>query len=86
MANVNCSITRREAETPETWHAVDDSMLSELKKDPVSEWGFGAGELLKSADKIVKVGPSINHIAEKLSTDTIGTVWFVRSTRAQNMV
>ncbi|KAE9397735.1 FAD/NAD(P)-binding domain-containing protein [Gymnopus androsaceus JB14] len=50
------AITRREAETKETWRAVDDTMLAELKKDPVSEWGFGAGELVKTAEKMVKFG------------------------------
>ncbi|KAE9386862.1 hypothetical protein BT96DRAFT_981592, partial [Gymnopus androsaceus JB14] len=46
-------ITRPEAETKETWRAVDDTMLA---KDPVSEWGFGAGELVKTAEKMVKFG------------------------------
>ncbi|KAE9409016.1 FAD/NAD(P)-binding domain-containing protein [Gymnopus androsaceus JB14] len=50
------AVTRREAETKETWRAVDDTMLAELKKDPVSEWGFGAGELVKTAQKIIKYG------------------------------
>ncbi|KAJ3798388.1 hypothetical protein GGU11DRAFT_781151 [Lentinula aff. detonsa] len=50
------AITRREAEHKETWRAVDDSMLQELKKDPVSEWSFGAGELLQTAHKMIKYG------------------------------
>ncbi|KAJ3809644.1 FAD/NAD(P)-binding domain-containing protein [Lentinula aff. lateritia] len=50
------AITRREAEHKETWRAVDDSILEELKKEPVSKWGFGAGELVQTAEKMIKYG------------------------------
>ncbi|KAF9072189.1 hypothetical protein BDP27DRAFT_1320882 [Rhodocollybia butyracea] len=50
------AITRREDEHKETWRAVDDSTLADLKQDPVSQWPFGAGELVKSSSKIVKYG------------------------------
>lgn len=53
---ISSSISRREAETKETWRAVDDTMLQKLKEDPASSWGFGAGELFKNAEKIVKYG------------------------------
>lgn len=55
MNNLRYRITRREAEHKETWRAVDDSILEELKKDPVSKWGFGAGELVQTAKKMIKV-------------------------------
>ncbi|KAJ3713415.1 hypothetical protein C8R42DRAFT_593238 [Lentinula raphanica] len=50
------AITRRETEHKETWRAVDDSMLQELKQDPVAEWGHGAGELVQTAYKMTKYG------------------------------
>ncbi|KIK68856.1 hypothetical protein GYMLUDRAFT_34848 [Collybiopsis luxurians FD-317 M1] len=50
------AVTRRESEEKETWHAVDDSMLKSLKEIPASQWGFGAGELIKNSLKLTKYG------------------------------
>lgn len=54
----HCSwaITRREPETKESWRAVDDSTLEEIRNDPTSGWAFGAGELVKTAETVVKYG------------------------------
>ncbi|KAJ4468286.1 hypothetical protein J3R30DRAFT_1696213 [Lentinula aciculospora] len=60
------AISRREAEHKETWRAVDDSILEELKKDPVSEWEFGAGELVQTAFKMIKVGSFVSSIQKNL--------------------
>ncbi|KAJ8077016.1 hypothetical protein PM082_001439 [Marasmius tenuissimus] len=50
------AITRREDEKRETWRSVDSSTLERLKTDECSQWGFGAGDLIKTSEKIVKFG------------------------------
>ncbi|KAL0581826.1 hypothetical protein V5O48_000194 [Marasmius crinis-equi] len=50
------AITRREQEMRETWRSVDSSTLEKLKADECSEWAFGAGDLIKTSEKIVKFG------------------------------
>ncbi|KAF9264188.1 FAD/NAD(P)-binding domain-containing protein [Marasmius fiardii PR-910] len=49
-------ITRREAEMRETWRSVDNSMLERLRGDECSLWKFGAGDLIRTAERIVKYG------------------------------
>lgn len=50
------SISQREPEAPETWHAMDEHKQDEVRNGPFSHWDFGAGELIKTAEKIIKVG------------------------------
>ncbi|KAF5370787.1 hypothetical protein D9758_002108 [Tetrapyrgos nigripes] len=50
------AITRQEPETKEGWRAVDDSLLDQMRQDPCSQWGMGAGELVRKAQKIIKYG------------------------------
>jgi len=50
------AVTRREDEEKETWRSMDQSKQDEFKSGPFSEWGFGGGELVKTAEKMVKYG------------------------------
>ncbi|KAI0949744.1 hypothetical protein AcW1_009265 [Taiwanofungus camphoratus] len=49
------AITVQESEAKETWRSMDEERQKEFKEGPISKWGFGAGELVSTADKIVKV-------------------------------
>ncbi|KAG7090882.1 hypothetical protein E1B28_009963 [Marasmius oreades] len=50
------AVTRREAEMRETWRNVDNSTLKQLRTDECSQWKFGAGDLIKTSERIVKFG------------------------------
>ncbi|KAI0294790.1 FAD/NAD-P-binding domain-containing protein [Russula brevipes] len=50
------AITLREGEARESWRAVDQHEVEKIKRTPVSQWGFGASELIETAEKIVKFG------------------------------
>ncbi|CCL99839.1 uncharacterized protein FIBRA_01863 [Fibroporia radiculosa] len=50
------AITQREPEAKETWRSMDEIRQNAFKKSPFSEWGLGAGEIVQSADTIVKYG------------------------------
>ncbi|KAH9920085.1 uncharacterized protein B0H18DRAFT_1025880 [Fomitopsis serialis] len=50
------AITRREAEARESWRSIDDEQQNHFKEGPWSQWPFGAGELVRTADRIVKYG------------------------------
>ncbi|KAJ7594751.1 hypothetical protein C8J56DRAFT_1002540 [Mycena floridula] len=50
------ALTRREAEHKETWRAVDLSTLESVRQDVTGSWGFGVGDLIKNAEKVVKYG------------------------------
>ncbi|KAI0271689.1 hypothetical protein BC834DRAFT_456367 [Gloeopeniophorella convolvens] len=58
------AITLREGEARETWRAVDQQEVEEIQKTPIAQWGFGASELIKTAEKVVKFGlydrPNLN--------------------------
>lgn len=41
--------------TKETWRNVGEKELEAFKSGPFSEWGFGAGEIVKSTTSITKV-------------------------------
>ncbi len=49
------SITQREAEEKETWRDMDEARQKEFKEGPFSKLPFGGGELVRTADKIIKV-------------------------------
>jgi hypothetical protein len=49
------SITLREGEARESWHAIDQHKVETIKKTPVAQWGFGASELIETTEKVVKV-------------------------------
>lgn len=48
-------ITARESEVKEDWKAQHIDQQNEIRKGTLSDWGFGAGELVKSGERIVKV-------------------------------
>ncbi|KAH9832255.1 uncharacterized protein C8Q71DRAFT_778149 [Rhodofomes roseus] len=50
------AISRREAEARESWRSVDEEQQKQFKEGPWSQWPFGAGELVRTADRIVKYG------------------------------
>ncbi|KZT70890.1 FAD/NAD(P)-binding domain-containing protein [Daedalea quercina L-15889] len=50
------AITRREAEARETWRSMDEEQQKSFKEGPWSQWPFGVGELVRTADQIVKYG------------------------------
>jgi len=50
------AITRREAEARETWRVADEKLQEGIKNGPMSTWGFGAGDLVKSGQNITKFG------------------------------
>ncbi|KAL0956145.1 hypothetical protein HGRIS_002308 [Hohenbuehelia grisea] len=50
------AITRREPELKESWRSLDDEKQTQIKTGEFSTWPFGAGELVKHADRIVKYG------------------------------
>ena len=57
-----CSICKREVEARETWRAVDEAAAEAFKKTEFSEWDFGAGDLVKSSTKILRVTQSLCRI------------------------
>ncbi|KAG0706056.1 hypothetical protein DFH29DRAFT_872555 [Suillus ampliporus] len=50
------AITTREAEVKEDWKTQKAEQQDEIRRGPLSTWGFGAGELVKTGQKIVKYG------------------------------
>jgi salicylate hydroxylase len=50
------AVTRREDEHKETWGDMDQEKQDEFKNGPFSEWGFGGGELVRTANRIIKYG------------------------------
>ncbi|OBZ66994.1 Zeaxanthin epoxidase, chloroplastic [Grifola frondosa] len=53
---ISWAITLQEPEAKETWRDMDEDRQREFKKGQFSQWGFGAGELVKTADTLVKYG------------------------------
>lgn len=49
------SVSSNEQESKESWRSVDEERQKEFKHGPHSQWAFGAGELVKTTEKIVKV-------------------------------
>ncbi|KAI0768794.1 FAD/NAD-P-binding domain-containing protein [Trametes elegans] len=50
------AITQREAEERETWRNMDEDGQRTFKEGPFARLPFGGGELVRTADKIVKFG------------------------------
>ncbi|KIK47163.1 hypothetical protein CY34DRAFT_799699 [Suillus luteus UH-Slu-Lm8-n1] len=50
------AITTREAEVKEDWKTQHVEQQNEIRRGPLSHWGFGAGDLVKTGQKIVKYG------------------------------
>lgn len=50
------AITTRGAEAKEDWRTQNAEQQNEIRKGPLSAWGFGAGDLVKTGQKIVKYG------------------------------
>ncbi|KAI0688726.1 FAD/NAD(P)-binding domain-containing protein [Cerioporus squamosus] len=50
------AITQREAEAKETWRGMDEARQKEFKEGPFSKLPFGGGELVRTAESIVKYG------------------------------
>lgn len=49
------SITTREAEVKEDWKTQTMEQQDKIRGGPLSLWGFGAGDLVKTGEKVVKV-------------------------------
>ncbi|KAG2143868.1 hypothetical protein BD769DRAFT_1625589 [Suillus cothurnatus] len=50
------AITTRGAEAKEDWKTQNVEQQNEIRNGPFSAWGFGAGDLVKTGQKIVKYG------------------------------
>ncbi|KAJ7123872.1 hypothetical protein C8R43DRAFT_1090705 [Mycena crocata] len=50
------AFTRRESETKETWRAMDTAAQDAVRNGPFSQLPFGAGDLVRNAEKITKYG------------------------------
>ena len=55
------SVTTREAEAKETWGTVNIQTAQSFLRSPVSNWGQGAGELVKTTEKVIKVRLMYRH-------------------------
>ncbi|RPD54084.1 FAD/NAD(P)-binding domain-containing protein [Lentinus tigrinus ALCF2SS1-6] len=53
---ISWAITQREAEEKETWRDMDEAKEKEFKEGPFSKLPFGGGELVRTADRIIKYG------------------------------
>lgn len=50
------AVTTREAESKETWGTVNIQTAQDFMRSPVSNWGQGAGELVKTTERVIKYG------------------------------
>lgn len=48
-------ITQPEEEHKESWRSIDEEQKEAFKSGPLSQWDFGAGEMVKTTTKIIKV-------------------------------
>lgn len=53
---VSWAMVQREAEERETWRGMDKEKQEQLKKGPLSEWGFDAEGVVANAQRMVKYG------------------------------
>ncbi|TFK88619.1 FAD/NAD(P)-binding domain-containing protein [Polyporus arcularius HHB13444] len=53
---VGWAITKREPEAKETWRGMDEARQEEFKEGPFSKLPFGGGELIRTAERIIKYG------------------------------
>ncbi|KAI5118837.1 hypothetical protein M0805_006157 [Coniferiporia weirii] len=50
------AITQPESEHKESWRAIDEEQKEAFRAGPFSQWGFGAGDLVKTTTKVIKYG------------------------------
>ncbi|KAF9227280.1 FAD/NAD(P)-binding domain-containing protein [Gyrodon lividus] len=50
------AVTIREPEAKEDWRSQSTKEQDEIRRGSLSDWGFGAGELAKTGEKIIKFG------------------------------
>lgn len=50
-----CRLTIPEAELKETWQAADKETQERIQTSPYARWNDGAGELIRTTEKLVKV-------------------------------
>lgn len=50
------AVTTRGPKAKEDWRTQNAEQQNEIRKGPLSAWGFGAGDLVKTGQKIVKYG------------------------------
>ena len=51
---LSLSVSAESKEAKEEWRYVDQHKQDEFKSGPFSHWPFGAGELVKNAQKVIK--------------------------------
>ncbi|KAI0044896.1 FAD/NAD(P)-binding domain-containing protein [Auriscalpium vulgare] len=49
------AITLREEESRETWKEVNQQQVDEIKQSARASWGYGADDLIKNTEKLVKI-------------------------------
>ena len=52
---ITSRITSREPEAKETWRAMDEESTNTFKETKFGGWEYGAGDLVKNTEKIIKV-------------------------------
>lgn len=50
------AITQSEEEHKESWRAIDAEKKEAFTAGPISEWGFGVGEMVRTTTKVIKYG------------------------------
>ncbi|KAG1881389.1 hypothetical protein C8R48DRAFT_680793 [Suillus tomentosus] len=50
------AITSRQAEAKEDWKTQHVEQQDEIRRGPLSDWGFGAGDLVRTGQNIIKYG------------------------------
>jgi hypothetical protein len=68
-------VTLPEPEAKEEWRSQNTKEQDEIRRGFLSDWGFGAGELVRTGEKIVKV--SVNRPFVLLTAPIRQLVWTV---------
>ncbi|KAL5485407.1 hypothetical protein ACEPAI_8049 [Sanghuangporus weigelae] len=50
------AMTQPEDEHKESWRSIDEDRKEAFKKGPFSQWGYGAGDMVKTATKVIRYG------------------------------
>ncbi|KAH8119024.1 FAD/NAD-binding domain-containing protein [Phellopilus nigrolimitatus] len=50
------AVSQAEEEHQETWRSIDENQKEAFKMSPMSQWQFGAGEMVKTTTKVTKYG------------------------------
>ena len=80
--NSKSRISLREGEERESWRSVDKSQLEHFKQTPFAQWGYGAGELVQTAEKIIKVTLRFQDL---VGFNDCSAVWLVRPSRTDDL-